>query len=156
MEAALRTLVETVTGKSLERVEITEVRGLKGVREAEIQFENMTVRIAVAHGTANAKMLLEKVKSGEQEYHFIEIMACPGGCVNGGGQPILKSKTLMDIDPRQVRASSIYKEDRNLPIRKSHENPSIKKVYEEFLGKPNSHTSHKLLHTHFTQRKRYI
>jgi NADP-reducing hydrogenase subunit HndD len=156
MEAALRTLVETVTGKPIERVEITEVRGLKGVRETEIQFENMTVRTAVAHGTANAKMLLEKVKSGEKEYHFIEVMGCPGGCVNGGGQPILKSKTLMDVDPRQVRASAIYKEDRNLPIRKSHENPSIKKVYEEFLGKPNSHIAHKLLHTHFAQRKRYI
>ena len=156
MEAALRTLVETVTGKPIEKVEITEVRGLKGVREAEIQFDNMTVRTAVAHGTANAKILLEKVKSGEKEYHFIEIMGCPGGCVNGGGQPILKSKTLMDIDPRQVRASSIYKEDRNLPLRKSHENPSIKKLYDEFLGKPNSHVAHKLLHTHFIQRKRYI
>mgnify|MGYP004702354187 CR=1 FL=1 len=156
MEAALRTLVETVTGKPIEKVEISEVRGLKGVREAEIQFDNMTVRTAVAHGTANAKILLEKVKSGEKDYHFIEIMGCPGGCVNGGGQPILKSKTLMDIDPRQVRASSIYKEDRNLPLRKSHENPSVKKVYDEFLGKPNSHVAHKLLHTHFIQRKRYI
>jgi len=156
MEAALRTLVETVTGKPLDKVDITEVRGLKGVRETEIQFENLTVRTAVAHGTANAKILLDKIKSGEKEYHFIEIMACPGGCVNGGGQPILKSKTLMDVDPRQVRASSIYKEDRNLPLRKSHENPSVKKVYEEFLGKPNSHIAHKLLHTHFSQRKRYI
>lgn len=156
MEAALRTLVETVTGKPIEKVEITEVRGLKGVREAEIQFDNMTVRTAIAHGTANAKILLEKIKSGEKEYHFIEIMGCPGGCVNGGGQPILKSKTLMDVDPRQVRASSVYKEDRNLPVRKSHENPSVKKVYDEFLGKPNSHVAHKLLHTHFIQRKRYI
>ena len=156
MEAALRTVVETVTGKPTDKVEFNEVRGLKGVKEAEIKFGNMTVRTAVAHGTANARILLEKVKSGEREYHFIEIMGCPGGCVNGGGQPILKSKTLMDIDPRQVRASSIYKEDRNLPLRKSHENLSIKKIYDEFLGKPNSHIAHELLHTHFTPRKRYI
>jgi len=156
MEAALRTLVETVTGEPLKRIEFAEVRGLKGVRETEIVFENVTVRTAVAHGTANAKILLEKVKSGEKEYHFIEVMGCPGGCVNGGGQPILKSKTLMDIDPRKVRASAIYDVDRTLPLRKSHENPSVKKVYEEFLEKPNSHKAHELLHTHFEPKKRYV
>jgi len=156
MEAALRTVAEIVTGRPLGNIEITEVRGLEGVKEAEISLGDMTIKAAVAHGTANAKALLEKVKSGEKEYHFIEIMGCPGGCVNGGGQPIVKAKDRMDVDPRQVRAAAIYQEDRNLPLRKSHENPSVKRLYEEYLGQPNSHKAHQLLHTHYVPRKKYL
>ncbi len=155
MEAALRTVAEIATGKPLDNVEIMEVRGLEGVKEAEISLGDITIKAAVAHGTANAKALLEKVKSGEKEYHFIEIMGCPGGCVNGGGQPIVKAKDRMDVDSRQVRAAAIYREDRNLPLRKSHENPSIKRLYEEYLGHPNSHKAHQLLHTHYVPRKKY-
>ena len=155
MEAALRTVAEIVTGKSLENVEIADVRGIDGVKEAEIALGDITIRAAVAHGTANAKALLEKVKSGEKEYHFIEVMGCPGGCVNGGGQPIVSAKEHMDVDPRLARAAAIYQEDRNLPIRKSHENPSVKRIYDEFLGQPNSHKAHELLHTHYVPRKKY-
>jgi len=155
MEAALRTVAEIVTGKPLENVEIADVRGIDGVKEAEIDLGDITIRAAVAHGTANAKALLEKVKSGEKEYHFIEVMGCPGGCVTGGGQPIVTAKDRMDKDPKMVRAAAIYQEDRNLPIRKSHENPSVKRIYEEYLGEPNSHKAHELLHTHYVARKKY-
>jgi NADP-reducing hydrogenase subunit HndD len=155
MEAALRTVAEIVTGKPLDDIEITDVRGVEGVKEAEIPLGDITVHAAVAHGTANAKALLEKVKSGEKDYHFIEIMGCPGGCVTGGGQPIVKAKDRMDVDPSEVRAAAIYEEDRNLPLRKSHENPSVKRIYEEFLGEPNSHKAHELLHTHYVPRKKY-
>ena len=155
MEAALRTVAEIVTGKPLENVEIADVRGIDGVKEAEIDLGDITIRAAVAHGTANAKALLEKVKSGEKEYHFIEVMGCPGGCVTGGGQPIVTAKDRMDKDPKMVRAAAIYQEDRNLPIRKSHENPSVKRIYEEYLGEPNSHKAHELLHTNYVARKIY-
>ena len=154
MEAALRTVAEIVTGKPLENVEKADVRGIDGVKEAEIDLGDITIRAAVAHGTANAKALLEKVKSGEKEYHFIEVMGCPGGCVTGGGQPIVTAKDRMDKDPKMVRAAAIYQEDRNLPIRKSHENPSVKRIYEEYLGEPNSHKAHDLLHTHYVARKK--
>ena len=155
MEAALRTVYELVTGKPMDNIEVNAVRGIEGVKEAEIQMGDMVVRAAVAHGTANAKALLEKVKSGEKDYHFIEIMGCPGGCVTGGGQPIVKAKDRMDKDPKLVRASAIYNEDRDLPLRKSHENPSVQKLYKEFLGEPNSHKAHELLHTHYTPRTNY-
>jgi NADP-reducing hydrogenase subunit HndD len=155
MEAALRTVSEIVTGKPLENLEIREIRGLDGVKEVEVPLGSITVRAAVAHGTANAKALLEKVKSGEKEYHFIEVMGCPGGCVNGGGQPIVHAQDRMDVDVPKLRASAIYDEDRSLPIRKSHENPSIKKIYAEYLGEPNSHRAHELLHTHYTARSKY-
>ena len=155
MEAALRTVSEIVTGKPLENLEIREIRGLDGVKEVEVPLGSITVRAAVAHGTANAKALLEKVKSGEKEYHFIEVMGCPGGCVNGGGQPIVHAQDRMDVDVPKLRASAIYDEDRSLPIRKSHENPSIKKIYAEYLGEPNSHKAHELLHTHYTARSKY-
>ena len=155
MEAALRTVAELVTGEPLKNIEFTAVRGIQGVKEAVIEIGDMKLHAAVAHGTGNAKTLLEKVKSGEKHYDFIEIMGCPGGCVTGGGQPIVKAKVRMDMDPKQVRASAIYDEDRNLPLRKSHENPSVKKLYEEYLGEPNSHKAHELLHTHYIPRKRY-
>jgi iron only hydrogenase large subunit-like protein len=116
---------------------------------------DMKINAAVAHGLGNAKKLLDKVKSGEKEYHFIEIMGCPGGCVTGGGQPILSAKELMDIDPKVERAKAIYSEDESLTFRKSHENPQIKALYEEFLKEPNSHKAHQLLHTHYKKRIKY-
>lgn len=155
MEAALRTVYEILTGKTLENLEITQVRGLKGIREAEIDVGNMKIKAAVAHGLANAKKLLEMVKNGEKEYHFIEIMACPGGCIMGGGQPIVHSKIKEKVNVAKLRASAIYDEDRSLPIRKSHENPTIKRLYEEFLGHPNSEKAHHLLHTHYKKRALY-
>ncbi len=155
MEAALRTVYEIVTGKTLENLEIHAVRGMDGVKEVEVPLGDVTIKAAVAHGTANAKALLEKVKSGEKEYHFIEVMGCPGGCVTGGGQPIVPAQVQMEIDVHKARAAAIYDEDRALPVRKSHENESVKKVYAEYLGEPNSHKAHELLHTHYTPRKRY-
>ncbi|MDD2502883.1 MAG: NADH-dependent [FeFe] hydrogenase, group A6 [Clostridia bacterium] len=155
MEAALRTVAEIVTGKPLENLEIHAVRGLEGVKEVEIPLGDITVKAAVAHGTGNAKALMDKVVSGEKEYHFIEIMGCPGGCVTGGGQPIVPAQVQMDVDVRAKRAAAIYDEDRSLPVRKSHENESVKKVYDEYLGEPNSHRAHELLHTHYTPRNKF-
>ncbi|MBC8528954.1 iron hydrogenase small subunit [Christensenellaceae bacterium NSJ-44] len=156
MEAALRTVYEVVTGKELEDVDFKDVRGIAGVKEAEVDLDGTKVRVAVAHGTGNAKKLLEKVRAGEADYQFIEVMGCPGGCVTGGGQPIVSARVKMDVDPKKVRAAAIYDEDEAMTIRKSHENPSIKKLYEEFLGEPNSHLAHQLLHTHYAARKKYI
>lgn len=155
MEAALRTVYEIVTGKALEAVDIKAVRGIEGIKEFEVDLGSITIRTAVAHGTGNAKKLLELVKRGVKEYHFIEIMGCPGGCVTGGGQPIVPAKERMDKDIKSLRAAAIYDEDKNMPVRKSHENPSVKRLYEEFLGSPNSHLAHKLLHTHYTPRSKY-
>ncbi|NLC44158.1 MAG: 2Fe-2S iron-sulfur cluster binding domain-containing protein [Clostridiales bacterium] len=155
MEAALRTVAEIVTGKPLENLEIHAVRGLEGVKEVEVPLGDITVKAAVAHGTGNAKILMDMVRSGEKEYHFIEVMGCPGGCVTGGGQPIVPAQVQMDIDVRTKRASAIYDEDRSLPVRKSHENESVMKIYREYLGEPNSHKAHELLHTHYTPRKKF-
>ena len=155
MEAALRTVYEVVTGKTLEKVDFTQVRGTDGIKEAEIDLDGRIVRVAVAHGTGNAKELLEAVKKGERKYDFIEIMGCPGGCVTGGGQPIVSAKELMYKDPKKLRAAALYGEDQGKALRKSHENPSIKKLYEEFLGEPCGHKSHELLHTHYVPRKKY-
>ncbi|MDD3839603.1 MAG: NADH-dependent [FeFe] hydrogenase, group A6 [Clostridia bacterium] len=156
MEAALRTVCEVLTGEELKDIAFEDVRGLKGVKEATVKIGDLDVNVAVAHGTKNAKELLEKVRSGEKDYHFIEVMGCPGGCVNGGGQPIVNAKIKMDIDPAKVRAKAIYEEDENLPIRKSHENPEIKKIYDEYFGEPNSHKAHELLHTKYQKREKYI
>jgi len=155
MEAALRTVYEVLTGESLKDINFTAVRGIQGVKEATVKVGDLDVKVAVAHGLGNARKLLDAVKRGEKDYHFIEIMACPGGCVNGGGQPIVSSKTLMDVDPRAVRAAAIYDEDEAMVIRKSHENPSIQKIYKEYYGEPGSHKAHEQLHTHYTQRPKY-
>ena len=155
MEAALRTVAEVLSGKSIDEIEYTEVRGVEGIKEAEIKLEGLTLKAAVAHGLGNARKLLDKIKAGEAEYHFVEIMACPGGCVNGGGQPIQPSEVRSWIDLRKERAAAIYEEDRNMPIRKSHENPAIKMLYDEYFGEPGSHKAHELLHTHFTAREKY-
>lgn len=162
MEAALRTAYEVVTGREVPfpEMNITPVRGFESIREASIKIEKtkpewsflegVTLKVLVSHGTANAKKVMEKVRSGEFDHHFIEIMACPGGCLGGGGQPLPVTQ-----EKRAARARAIYEEDMNLKYRKSHMNPSIKKIYEEFFGEPNSHKAHELLHTHYTPRGRY-
>lgn len=155
MEAALRTVYEVVTGKTLENVNLTAVRGMDGIKEAEVDLDGKIVRVAVAHGTGNASELLDAIKRGEKQYDFIEIMGCPGGCITGGGQPILSAKQLMSIDPKTLRAKALYSEDEAKTLRKSHENPAIKKIYEEYFGEPNSHKAHDLLHTHYVARKKY-
>ena len=155
MEAALRTVADVLTGEDIKPVEYEDVRGLKGIKEATVKIGDMDVKIAVAHGTAKAKKLLNMIKAGEKEYHFIEIMCCPGGCVTGGGQPIVPSWERNDKDPRVLRAAALYDEDSSMQYRKSHENPSIIKLYKEYLGEPNSHKAHELLHTFYEAKPKY-
>lgn len=155
MEAAIRTVADVLTGQDVEAVDYTAVRGLDGIKEASINVGGQDIKIAVAHNTTNAGILLEKIKKGEADYHFIEVMACPGGCVNGGGQPIQPANVRNVIDIRSERAKALYSEDASKSIRKSHKNPEIKKLYDEFLGKPNSHKAHELLHTHYVKREKY-
>jgi len=159
MEAALRTVADILTGKDLESVEYQVVRGLEGVKEATVVLPiggvDTEVKVAVAHGTANAAKVLESVKSGEKQYHFIEVMACPGGCVHGGGQSHVSAKARLDVNPKINRANALYELDKSLPLRKSHKNPEIMKLYEDYLKEPNGHLSHKLLHTHYTKRDVY-
>lgn len=155
MEAALRTAADTLTGKSLDAVEYTEVRGTDDIKEATYNIAGMDVNVAVASGLSNAAKLLDKVKSGEANYHFIEIMCCPGGCVNGGGQPIQSGDTHNFVDLKALRASALYKNDENKAFRKSHDNPAIKTVYEEYLEKPGSHKAHEILHTSYVKRNKY-
>ena len=155
MEAALRTVYEIVTKETLDKVDFTAVRGIEGVKEATIKVGDLDVNVAVAHGTANAAKLLDSVRSGEKTYHFIEVMGCPGGCVTGGGQPIVSAQKRMECDPKTLRAAALYNEDANKPQRKSHENASIMAVYKDYLGEPNSHLAHELLHTHYVARPKY-
>lgn len=151
MEAALRTAYEVATGKTLDNVEFITVRGLAGLKEATVPVDGIgDVKVAVAHGLGNARKVLDRIKEGKADYHFIEVMACPGGCVGGGGQPLPVSN-----DVRTRRAQALYMEDCALTMRKSHDNPSIKKIYEEFLGQPLGETSHHLLHTHYTARSKF-
>ena len=152
MEAALRTVADILTKQDLKEIEYQDVRGLTGIKEATVSVAGMDVKVAVAHGTANAAKLLDAIKAGEKTYHFIEIMGCPGGCVTGGGQPIVDARTRYFIDPKAARAAATYDEDEAMTIRKSHENPAIKKIYEELLGEPCGHKSHELLHTHYVDR----
>ena len=155
MEAALRTVYELATEKPLDSIDFNEVRGMAGIREAVIDLDGMDVKVAIAHGTKNAQRLLDAIRAGEKEYQFIEIMACPGGCINGGGQPALSNDVRMECDPIALRSQALYDEDEAKIIRKSHENPSIKKIYEEFLGEPNGHKSHELLHTKYIERDKF-
>jgi len=155
MEAALRTVAEELTGKELESIEFNQVRGTEGIKTAEIPVGDLTIKVAIAHGLGNARKLLESIRNGEAEYHFIEIMACPGGCVTGGGQPIVPAKVQMGIDLKKERAKALYTEDANSAVRKSHENPDIKKLYAEFLGEPGGHKAHELLHTHYQARSKF-
>ncbi len=155
MEAALRTAYEVITGKELKDVNFTAVRGVEGIKEATVKVGDLDVNVAVAHSTSQAAKLLDAVKSGEKTYHFIEVMGCPGGCVNGGGQPIVPSSIRSFTDIRVERAKALYNEDAAKKIRKSHENPEIKKIYADYLDKPNSHKAHTLLHTHYQERPKY-
>jgi NADP-reducing hydrogenase subunit HndD len=145
IEAACRTAYELHTGKKLEKVDFTELRGLENVRKATIDFNGLKLNIGIAHGLGNARKLLEQIREGKSEFHAIEIMACPGGCIGGGGQPYHHG----NIEILKKRAAAIYQEDANKPLRKSHENPSIIKLYEEYLGTPGSKLAHHLLHTHY-------
>ncbi len=154
MEAALRTVADVLTGQDMDKIEYEDVRGLEGIKEAAVDVAGMEIRIAIAHGTANAGKLLDAIRSGEKNYHFIEIMGCPGGCVTGGGQPYVDARTRYEVDPKAARAKATYGVDRDMPIRKSHKNPSVKKLYEEFLGEPCGHKSHELLHTHYVDRSK--
>lgn len=148
-EAALRTAAEWVTGETLERVDFEAVRGLEGIKEATVRVGDLDVKAAVVSGLGNARKLLERIRAGEGSYHIIEIMACPGGCLNGGGQPFIHGDTTI----LEKRFEALYQADRDLPIRKSHENPSIKRLYAEFLGERGSEKAHELLHTGYTARK---
>ena len=155
MEAALRTVYAVLTGSELADVNLTAVRGMEGIKEATIDIAGKAVKVAVASGSGNAKALLEAIKRGEADYTFIEIMGCPGGCINGGGQPIVSAKDRLYDDYKALRASALYNEDAGKALRRSHENPSIKKLYDEYLGKPGGHKSHELLHTHYYKRDKY-
>ena len=155
MEAALRTAYETVTGKELAKVNFEDVRGKKGIKKATVDLDGTELKVVVAHGLSNAKKVLEEIKNGEADYQFVEIMACPGGCIMGGGQPIKSSKIRSEVDVRKLRADALYTIDEKSTIRKSHENPAIKKLYEEFLEKPGSHKAHELLHTTYIAREKY-
>jgi len=155
MEAALRTAVKAVTGKDAENLDFMDVRGTNGIKEATYDLDGNVIRVAVASGLANAKALLDMVKSGEKQYDFIEIMACPGGCVNGGGQPIQPACVRNVVDIRRERAAGLYQDDLNLPVRRSYENEDIKQVYAEYLGEPNSHKAHDILHTGYVVRSKF-
>lgn len=152
MEAALRTAVETLTGETLEQVEFHEVRGTKGLKEATYNVAGMDVKVAVASGLSNAKVIMDKIRAGEADYHFVEIMCCPGGCVNGGGQPQVHADVRNFEDVRAIRAKALYDNDAAKTLRKSHENPSIKKVYDEYLGEYGSEKAHHILHTSYVKR----
>ena len=152
IEAACRTAYELYTGKKLERLDFTELRGMEGVRSATIDFDGLPLNIGIAHGLGNARKLLDDVRSGKSQYHAIEVMACPGGCIGGGGQPLHHGNS----EVIKARATAIYAEDKKKPLRKSHENPFIIKLYEEFLGKPGSEKAHHLLHTHYFDKKKKI
>ncbi len=152
MEAALRTAAEVITGKPLESLEFNDVRGTEGIKRATYKLGDVEIKVAVISGTGNAKEFLKRVQAGEEKVDFIEVMACPGGCVNGGGQPIQPARVRNDIDLRATRASILYNADKKMNLRKSHENSIIKKLYDEFLEKPGSHKAHELLHTTYVKR----
>ena len=155
MEAALRTASEVVTGKELEKLDFKDVRGGAGIKKASIKIGDTDLKVAVASGLGNAREILEEIKSGKADYQFVEIMACPGGCVMGGGQPICSAKTRETVDVRSLRANALYKADEKSVIRKSHENSAVIKMYEEFFGNYGSHKAHELLHTEYVEREKY-
>ena len=154
MEAALRTAAETITGKSLDAVDYKAVRGMQGIKEAEYDLNGLKVKVAVASGLTNAKALCEKIRKGECDYTFVEVMCCPGGCINGGGQPIQSAYTRRTVDIKGKRAKALYDEDKKSDIRKSHENPAVNSLYKEFFGAPASKKAHEILHTKYVNRKK--
>ena len=155
MEAALRTVVEKLTGGEMAPLEFREVRGMKGIKEAVYELPGRTVRVCAASGLHNAKMVLDGVKNGTMQYDFIEFMACPGGCINGGGQPLQPAIVRSFTDIPALRAAALYQQDEAMPIRKSHENPVLQTVYQDYLGKPGGHKAHELLHCTYVPQKRY-
>lgn len=155
MEAALRTAVEKLSGEALKSLDFTEVRGTDGIKEASYNVNGMEVKVCVVSGLANANTIMEKVKNGTADYHFIEIMGCPGGCVNGGGQPIQHAVVRNFVDLRARRAAALYEADKDMPLRKSHESEAVKRLYDEFLGEPGSHKAHEVLHTSYVARPKY-
>ena len=152
IEAAARTAYEIFTGKKLEKIDFTELRGLEGIRDAWVDFNGTPIHIGIAHGLKNARTLLERVREGKEQFHAIEVMACPGGCIGGAGQPYHHGNS--DIIRKRLEAT--YEEDRNKPIRKSHENPSVIQLYKEYLGEPCGHKSHELLHTHYFDKSDHV
>lgn len=155
MEAALRTAVEKLSGEELKSLDFTEVRGTDGIKEASYTVNGMEIKVCVVSGLANANTIMEKVKNGTADYHFIEIMGCPGGCVNGGGQPIQHAVVRNFVDLRARRAAALYEADKDMPLRKSHESEAVKRIYDEFLGEPGSHKAHEVLHTSYVARPKY-
>ena len=156
MEAALRTVVDVLTNQDLENIDYTAVRGVEGLKEASLQVGKLTVNVAVAHSMAIAKPLLDEIKAGTSKYHFIEIMGCPSGCINGGGQSYISATVRnSNFDYKKARAKALYDEDTLMPVRKSHKNTQVLKLYDEFLGGPNSGKAHHLLHTHYTPKDKY-
>ena len=155
MEAALRTAVEKLSGEELKSLDFTEVRGTDGIKEASYTVNGMEVKVCVVSGLANANTIMEKVKNGTADYHFIEIMGCPGGCINGGGQPIQHAVVRNFVDLKARRAAALYEADKDMPLRKSHESEAVKRLYAEFLGEPGSHKAHEVLHTSYVARPKY-
>ena len=155
MEAALRTAQDTLTGENLPQINFEEVRGTQNIKRANIKIVGKEIKVVAASGLANAKTILEEIKQGKADYQFVEIMACPGGCIMGGGQPIKSSKIQAEVDVKKLRAQALYSIDEKSVIRKSHENPVMKKIYKEFLGKPGSELAEELLHTAYEKREKY-
>ena len=155
MEAALRTAQDTLTKQDLKEINFEAVRGGEGIKKATVNIAGKEIKVVAASGLKNAQIIMDEIKEGKADYQFVEIMACPGGCIMGGGQPIKNSKIRLDKDVRKLRADCLYSIDESSAIRKSHENPVVKKIYEEFLEKPGSHTAHKLLHTEYQKREKY-
>ena len=155
MEAALRTAYEAMTGKELKNIDFIDVRGERGIKKASVTIDGKEIKVVVAHGLGNARKVLDEIKSGKADYQFVEIMACPGGCIMGGGQPIVSSKKRMDADVRKLRAEALYTIDKESVLRKSHENPVLIKIYKNYLGDIGGHKAHELLHTHYQKREKY-
>lgn len=155
MEAALRSVADILTGEELKEINFEEIRGEEGIKRATIKIGDKDIKVVVAHGLGNAQKIMEEIKSGKADYQFVEIMACPGGCIMGGGQPIKSSKIRATIDVRKKRADAMYDIDEKSTIRKSHQNPVMLKIYEEYLGEPGGHKAHELLHTHYHPREKY-
>ena len=155
MEAALRTAQDTLTGEDLPKIDFEQVRGGEGIKRATVNIAGKDINVVVASGLANARTILEEIKSGKANYQFVEIMACPGGCIMGGGQPIKSSKIRAEVDVRKLRADALYTIDERSIVRKSHENPFMKKLYKDFLEKPGSEIAERLLHTTYTKREKY-
>ena len=155
MEAALRTAQDILTCQDLPKIEFEAVRGGDGIKKATVNVAGNDITVVAASGLANAQKIMEEIKNGKADYQFVEIMACPGGCIMGGGQPVKSSKIRREVDVRKLRAEALYSIDEKSVIRKSHDNPVVKKIYQEFLQRPGSHKSHELLHTHYTERPKY-